>query len=172
MFDPNEYKPGDSPVTEFVDSAGEYLCVMKKLKGRGSSKNGNPYVDFIAEVIGGKPENQHGRRFSQRMFHSPNALARFGAMCHSMQQVESFDLADDVATARALLFKPFKAKVIMEEGGDGNGYAGVKFFQQGMTQVETEHCNAWVDTHMDYIETMLEKLDWSGDKAEGDDIPF
>lgn len=162
MFDPNDPKHQQH---HRLEEAGTYVLVFDKLVKRDRTKNDKPFLLLVAKVIHGP---QRGKEFLERVFLSEVALWRLAHLCAAIGFSEPFDLRSDSDVSHALLHRPFKALVSVEERG-GDRYAGIDR-PIGRGEVLGDEASAmdqWVAAHEH------EQVDGVDDvSSDGADIPF
>lgn len=144
-FDPGKHKPDpskrgtDDDNGEALTTPGTMLVAYTFLHKRDVSKNGNPFLNMKVVVIDGP----HARKFFwEKVFIHSNAHGRLGAQCAAMRWSEPFDLESDAQCKRALLGRPFKAKIGVESS-NGKSYAGIKFAEPDLSSAELAVCESW-----------------------------
>lgn len=124
-FDPmaEEYESDGDNEEPDLDEAGTYLLAFVYFHEMRTSKNGNPYARIKARVLyghGGKSnDDKSGHVLWESVFVNARAFKRLSAYCKAMGYLEKFNPRDDDQLRRALLGRPFVAKVKIEPGSNG-----------------------------------------------------
>jgi len=143
QFDPSEYMPkeGDAGGASdtYLETPGVYSVGFSFAKPLTETKNGNPVKRFKAEVIEGPHK---GEVFWPEIFFSTGALTRLGALCSAMGARERFDIESDAAIEKALLHKPFRAKIKVDVY-DGKRYAKIAFLEMDVTPSQRRAMDEW-----------------------------
>jgi hypothetical protein len=143
MFDPTSFKPGEGDDGKYLTIPGDFVVVFTRYNGRQENVNGKEFLKLSGVVISGEPSSVIGKLFTQRVYITPDSMARLGAMCSAMGWSEAFDLSSDADIRRVMLRRPFKAKFKVEVR-EGRSYAGIAFFEHAMTNQERDTANEWV----------------------------
>ena len=166
MFDPTKYEGSNSSRQSGI-AAGEYLLSIESIE-RKQGKNG-PYLRARFEVVYGPRAGAHfWSNIGINVASSAGTAARLAILCKCVGQTAPFDLNDDRSIARAIVGKPFKARIKRVENG---GYVNndIERYMPELTDEERRAADGWV---LDRQEAEAMGDSYRGDDADMDDLPF
>lgn len=164
-FDPKAQKEKGSGNDNSGIPAGDYLLAMKNFQ-RKTSKAQKPYLRAKFEAIAGPAK---GKGFFDSVsldLENQGAMFRLSLLAEQCGMTEAFDLDDDGELRKALVGKPFKARVSRKVE---NGYTnnGIERYVVGdkISKAEREMMDTWA------LEE-AERRNFDGDGDQGpDDVP-
>lgn len=152
VFDPSKNRTDPNKKRTYADDVplekpGTYLLAFVYAKPISETDKGNAFMRFKAKVIHGPFKDQ---AFWPDVFLTPGAMQRLGALTESMGlgQDDTFDTESSEEVRKALIFKPFKAKVATRRN-NGKTYADIKYAETDVSEEERAIMRAWLAENSD-----------------------